>query len=84
MDWTGNGMYCFGLIENCQLLSNKENCGLFEDVFCFLKELEVCISYSLSYNHQILNSFNFGQRKLTETEKVIQELYVTNTRKKCR
>ncbi|CAG8453334.1 776_t:CDS:10, partial [Ambispora leptoticha] len=41
MDWTGDGMYRFGLIENCQFPSNKENCGLFEGVLCLLKELEV-------------------------------------------
>ena len=46
MDWTENGMYRFGLIENCHLPSNKDECALFEGAFCLLKELEVCISYS--------------------------------------
>ncbi|RIA94358.1 hypothetical protein C1645_818178 [Glomus cerebriforme] len=63
IDWTGNGMYHFGLIKSCLFPSNKENCALFESVFCFLKELE---------------------KKLTEMEKLIQELHVADTYGKYR
>ena len=43
MDWFG-GLYRLGLIDQCILPSEKDNCEYFEDVFYVLKELEVCYS----------------------------------------
>nr|CAG8637607.1 2844_t:CDS:2 [Entrophospora candida] len=63
MNWAGDGIYHFGLIESCSIPSNKENCALLEGAFCLLKELE---------------------RKLTETEKLIQEFQTENICGKCR
>ncbi|CAB4376386.1 unnamed protein product [Rhizophagus irregularis] len=40
MDWRGNGMYRFGLIDQCTLPLNKNYCNMLEDTYCVLKSLE--------------------------------------------
>nr|CAG8473870.1 15187_t:CDS:10 [Entrophospora candida] len=40
MDWSGNGIYRFGLVDQCRLPSDKDECGMLEDVYCILKLLE--------------------------------------------
>ncbi|CAJ0843248.1 1458_t:CDS:2 [Entrophospora sp. SA101] len=31
MDWSGNGIYRFGLIDQCRLPSGEDECGMLED-----------------------------------------------------
>ncbi|CAH1768215.1 2375_t:CDS:10 [Entrophospora sp. SA101] len=40
MDWSGAGMYRFGLIDQCRLPSDEDEFGMLEDVYCILKLLE--------------------------------------------
>ncbi|KAF0392115.1 hypothetical protein F8M41_010594 [Gigaspora margarita] len=43
MSWEGNGIYFFGLVDKCTLPTERDDCGIFEDIYCILKELEVKI-----------------------------------------
>nr|CAG8651698.1 15474_t:CDS:2 [Entrophospora candida] len=40
LKWEGNGIYLFGLVDKGTLPSSKNECGLFEDLYCIFKELE--------------------------------------------
>ncbi|CAI2183122.1 4893_t:CDS:2, partial [Funneliformis geosporum] len=40
MNWEGNGIYLFGLVDKCRLPTERDDCGIFEDIYCILKELE--------------------------------------------
>ncbi|CAG8507361.1 5175_t:CDS:2, partial [Cetraspora pellucida] len=40
MDWSGVGIYRFGLIDQCRLPSDDDEFGILEDAFCILKLLE--------------------------------------------
>ncbi|CAG8524718.1 14384_t:CDS:10 [Funneliformis mosseae] len=56
MNWFG-GLYRFGLLDHCILLSQEDDCGLFEDIYCILKELnsvkELYRSNTLGKHHRI-------------------------------
>ncbi|CAG8694093.1 13355_t:CDS:2 [Acaulospora morrowiae] len=40
MDWQGNGIYRFGLIDWCRIPVDEDDCGNLEDAYCVLKSLE--------------------------------------------
>ncbi|CAG8461713.1 13899_t:CDS:10 [Cetraspora pellucida] len=40
MDWSGAGIYRFGLIDQCRLPSDEDEFGILEDAFCIFKLLE--------------------------------------------
>ncbi|PKY57612.1 hypothetical protein RhiirA4_449069 [Rhizophagus irregularis] len=40
MDWQGNGIYRFGLIDQCRIPVDEDDCGNLEDAYCVLKSLE--------------------------------------------
>jgi len=41
MDWSGAGIYRFGLVDRCRLPSDEDEFGILEDAYCILKLLEV-------------------------------------------
>ncbi|CAG8641269.1 7205_t:CDS:10, partial [Dentiscutata heterogama] len=63
MDWSGAGIYRFGLIDQCRLPSDGDEFGILEDAYCILKLLE---------------------NKSLETEKVVKQLFLENTKGKRR
>jgi len=53
LKWEGNGIYLFGLVDKGILPSSENECGLFEDLYCIFKELEVCI---ILYLYLLINN----------------------------
>ncbi|KAF0478265.1 hypothetical protein F8M41_024068 [Gigaspora margarita] len=86
MDWAGNGMYRFGLIDSCSLPSNKEIVHYSKVPFAFerIGGMWIALFLLLLINLLTFNSTGFVQRKLTETQEEIQILHYENIRGKCR
>ncbi|CAG8715280.1 4428_t:CDS:2 [Funneliformis caledonium] len=40
MDWQGNGIYRFGLVDRCRIPVDEDDCSNLEDAYCVLKSLE--------------------------------------------
>ncbi|CAG8614276.1 9934_t:CDS:10 [Ambispora gerdemannii] len=40
MDWSGSGIYRFGLIDRCRIPADEDDCFMLEDAYCILKSLE--------------------------------------------
>ncbi|CAG8565223.1 2025_t:CDS:2 [Acaulospora morrowiae] len=40
MDWSGAGIYRFGLVDRCILPPDEDEFGILEDAFCIIKLLE--------------------------------------------
>ncbi|CAG8654601.1 3502_t:CDS:10 [Funneliformis caledonium] len=41
MDWQGNSVYRFGLIDRCRIPVDEDDCGNLEDAYCVLKSLKL-------------------------------------------
>jgi hypothetical protein len=55
MDWQGNGVYRFGLIDRCRIPVDEDDCSNLEDAYCVLKSLEV-IFYLFFFSTVIYNN----------------------------
>ncbi|CAG8506822.1 17806_t:CDS:10 [Acaulospora morrowiae] len=75
MDWSGAGIYRFGLIDQCRLPSDEDEFGILEDAYCILKLLE---NKSLEIEKVVKKLFlenTKGKRRriATETEAELNE-----------
>jgi len=50
LDWIGDGIYRFGLLDQCIIPSDKNDCNMIEDAYCIIKTLEV--SYCFLFSDQ--------------------------------
>ncbi|CAG8718083.1 4925_t:CDS:2, partial [Funneliformis caledonium] len=41
LDWIGDGVYRFGLLDQCIIPSDKNDCNMIEDAYCVIKTLEI-------------------------------------------
>ncbi|CAG8726783.1 10348_t:CDS:2, partial [Ambispora leptoticha] len=70
MSWYGNGVYPFGLIDKCTLPCNENDCMLFEDIYCILKELENKLSEIESMAKRLSGLNVKGKRRNRVTENI--------------
>ncbi|CAG8641735.1 2536_t:CDS:10 [Paraglomus brasilianum] len=62
MNWFG-GLYRFGLLDHCILPSQEDDCGLFEDIYCILKELNVKLLQTEKSVKELYRSNMLGKRR---------------------
>ncbi|CAH1762167.1 3356_t:CDS:2 [Entrophospora sp. SA101] len=63
MQWYENGIYLFGILDKTMIPSSDNDCLLFEELYCVLRELEVKLS-EIEEVFKVLNSTNMrGKRR---------------------
>ncbi|CAG8640511.1 9387_t:CDS:2 [Funneliformis caledonium] len=63
MQWYGNKMYLFGMLDKAVIPSSNDNCLLFEELYCVLKELEVKLTKTEEVIKDLNNMNMIGKRR---------------------
>ncbi|RHZ74319.1 hypothetical protein Glove_226g27 [Diversispora epigaea] len=65
MDWTGSGIYRFGLLDRCRIPADDDCCSILEDSYCILKLLEKkLIDTEISVKTLFLNNTRGKRRQI--------------------
>ncbi|CAG8643913.1 12378_t:CDS:2 [Funneliformis mosseae] len=68
MQWYGNKMYLFGMLDKAVIPSSNDNCLLFEELYCVLKELEVKLTKTEEVIKDLNNMNMIGKRRHISVE----------------
>ncbi|CAI2191889.1 8600_t:CDS:2, partial [Funneliformis geosporum] len=58
-------LYKFGLIDHCILPSQEDDCGLFEDIYCILKEVNIKLLQTEKSVKNLYRNNMLGKRRRT-------------------
>ncbi|CAI2188137.1 6417_t:CDS:10 [Funneliformis geosporum] len=68
LDWIGDGVYRFGLLDQCIIPSDKNDCNMIEDAYCVIKTLEIKLLQTETAVRNLLSNNTKGKRRRTATE----------------